>query len=103
MKLDEMQVIVDKWIKDTGGYWDKFQILTQLTEELGEVARALQREAGLRPRKSESDLESEVGDLLFTLAVFANASGLKLDRCINRTMLKYKERDEEDWKNKEAT
>ena len=98
MQLDELQSAVDQWISEIGGYWDKFQILAQLTEELGEVASALQRLAGLRPRKIEVNLEEEVGDLLFTLVVFANANGLNLEQSITHTMKKYKERDAQAWK-----
>lgn len=98
MQLNELQSAVDQWIGEIGGYWDKFQILAQLTEELGEVSSALQRQTGLRPRKIEVDLEGEVGDLLFTLVAFANANGLNLEQSIDRTMKKYKERDEQAWK-----
>lgn len=98
MRLDELQGAVDVWINEIGGYWDKFQILARMTEELGEVAAALQRQEGLRPRKVEVDLEGEVGDLLFTLAAFANATGLDLERAVTGAMQKYKNRDAQDWK-----
>jgi NTP pyrophosphatase (non-canonical NTP hydrolase) len=41
MTLAELQATVDEWILRNGGYWDKFQILARLTEELGETASAL--------------------------------------------------------------
>ena len=47
MTLTETQERVDQWIRAHGGYWDRFQVLARLTEELGEVASALQREEGL--------------------------------------------------------
>jgi NTP pyrophosphatase (non-canonical NTP hydrolase) len=98
MTLDDMQNQVDTWIRDHGGYWDRFQILARLTEELGEVAGALQRTHGLRPRKTEVDLASEVGDLLFTLAAFANANDLRLSVCIESVLHKYTNRDGQAWK-----
>ena len=98
MNLDDMQSEVDVWIKEHGGYWNKFQILARLTEELGEMASAVQRTEGLRPRKSEVDLAGEVGDLLFTLAVFANINGLKLTQCFDQVMEKYRIRDSRAWK-----
>ena len=98
MELEHVQQSVDVWIRQHGGYWDKFQILARLSEELGEVAAALQRIEGLRPRKGEVDLGSEVGDLLFTLAAFANVNGLKLDECLRQVFDKYNIRDSEDWK-----
>lgn len=90
--------MVDRWIrKNAGGYWDKFQILARLTEEVGEVASALQRQEGLRPRKVEVDLEGEIGDLLFTLAAFANVNNIDLEQSLRKVMTKYDLRDVADW------
>ena len=102
MTLDELQKVVDSWIREHGGYWGKFEILGRLTEELGEVASSLQRLEGLRPRKVEVNLGDEVGDLRFTLAAFANANGLDLETCLGRVLEKYQIRDSEAWKNKNA-
>ena len=93
MTLSTLQSLIDTWIHTNGGYWTPFQILARLTEELGEVAAALQRQEGLRPRKVEVDLEGEVGDLLFTLIAFANVNGIDLDRAIAKTIEKYNIRD----------
>lgn len=98
--LCELQTKVDEWIRQNGGYWDKFQILARLTEELGEVASALQRQEGLRPRKIETNLAGEVGDLLFTLAAFANAANIDLEKCIGEVIEKYNERDSTHWQKK---
>jgi NTP pyrophosphatase (non-canonical NTP hydrolase) len=98
MTLDEMQNSVDSWILEHGGYWDKFQIMARLTEELGEMSSALQRVEGLRPRKTDVDLGSEVGDLLFTLAAFANVNELNLQACMEQVMDKYQIRDSLAWK-----
>jgi NTP pyrophosphatase (non-canonical NTP hydrolase) len=98
MTLDELQATVDGWISEHGGYWDKFQIMARLTEELGEMASALQRTEGLRPRKTEVDLEGEIGDLLFTLAAFANVNNLSLSASIDKVMDKYQVRDSQAWK-----
>ncbi|MFZ1535844.1 MAG: MazG nucleotide pyrophosphohydrolase domain-containing protein [Chromatiaceae bacterium] len=99
MTLDQIQYQVDAWIRQHGGYWDKFQIMARLTEETGEIASALQRQEGLRPRKEHVDLGDEVGDLLFTLAAFANVNGLKLSDCLAGALSKYDIRDSADWKN----
>ena len=98
MTLDQMQDQVDAWIQEHGGYWDRFQILARLTEELGEMAGALQRVEGLRPRETDVDLASEVGDLLFTLAAFANKTDLRLSTCIESVLEKYTARDSRAWK-----
>ena len=97
MQLSDLQTTVDQWIRRNDDYWDQFQILARLTEELGEIAAALQRREGLRPRKVEFDLEGEVGDLLFTLAAFANVTGIDLDRSIVKTIEKYDIRDAQAW------
>lgn len=102
MELSELQNEVDEWLREIGGYWDRFQILARLTEELGEVSAALQRQEGLRPRRVETDLEGEVGDLLFTVAAFANVMNLDLQQSFRRTMQKYRARDGQAWQdNKE--
>jgi NTP pyrophosphatase (non-canonical NTP hydrolase) len=98
MTLEELQATVDGWITEHGGYWDRFQIMARLAEELGEVASALQRTEGLRPHKTEVDLEGEIGDLLFTLAAFANVNNLSLSASIDKTMDKYQVRDSQAWK-----
>jgi NTP pyrophosphatase (non-canonical NTP hydrolase) len=95
--LDAAQHTVDAWIRAHGGYWDRFQILARLTEELGEVAAALQRQAGLRPRPTETDLADEVGDLLFTLIAFANANEMRLETCLAQVLAKYQLRDGQAW------
>lgn len=97
MTLPSLQSQINTWIRANGGYWTLFQILARLTEELGEVAAALQRQEGLRPRKVEVDLEGEVGDLLFTLIAFANVNGIDLEQAIAKTIEKYDIRDSEDW------
>jgi NTP pyrophosphatase (non-canonical NTP hydrolase) len=93
MDLTDAQSQVDTFIRRNGGYWDRFQVLAHLTEELGEVASALQQQAGLRPHKATPDLAGEVGDLLFTLAVFANLNGIDLDAALNATLAKFTQRD----------
>jgi len=98
MTLDQIQDQVDAWIREHGGYWNRFQLMARLTEETGEIASALQRQEGLRPRKENVDLGGEVGDLLFTLAAFANVNGLKLSDCPGRVLEKYQIRDSRAWK-----
>ena len=102
MDLPELQRSVDQWIVQNGGYWNEFQILARLTEELGEVAGALERQAGLRPRRAEVDLELEVGDVLFTLAAFANRNNIDLDQALRRVLAKYDLRDSADWQKKQT-
>ena len=71
MNLDALQEIVDQWIQGHGRYWNKFEILARLTEDLGEIATTLQHTEGLRTGRDELNLADEIGDLLFTLAFLA--------------------------------
>lgn len=100
--LADLQTKVDGWIRQHDDYWTEFQILARLTEELGEVASALQRQAGLRPRKSTVNLSDEVGDLLFTLAAFANKVDIDLEESVRQTIAKYNARDAAAWQEQKA-
>lgn len=95
--LDQVQKEVDTLIRDIGGYWEPFQLLTAIIEELGELAKELQLKHGLRPKEKESKLLIEVGDLLFTIICFANAQGISLEKSIEKTLEKYRERDRKKW------
>ena len=99
MNLDELQETVDSWIQEhgSGRYRGKFEIMARMMEELGELACTLQHTEGLRRRKTDLQLEDELGDLLFTLAVFANASELRLTDCLNGVMEKYQSQDSPEW------
>ncbi|MDA7618302.1 hypothetical protein N8703_03285, partial [Verrucomicrobia bacterium] len=80
---------VDTWILGHGGYWSEFEILARMTEELGEISSDLQRMRGLRGKIEEVNLEGEIGDLLFTLAAFANQSNVDLQHAMSQTLEKY--------------
>jgi NTP pyrophosphatase (non-canonical NTP hydrolase) len=95
--LPEVQRKVDAAIRSFGGYWGEFELLARLTEELGEVARDLQRQRGMRPRPQKSNLEEEVGDLLFTIAAFANVQKIDLQSAFEQVLAKYEARDLKDW------
>lgn len=98
LPLDELQAVVDKWIRAHGGYWDEWANLARLTEEVGEVAAAFQRLRGWRPRPSEVDLAGELGDVLWVLLVIANQQGLSLAEAFARTLDKVTARDGDDWR-----
>ena len=99
MTLDDLQESVDKWIQThgSGSYWGKFEILARLTEELGELACTLQHTEGLRTARVDLKLSDEIGDLMFTLAAFANTNDLRMTDCINGVLEKYQTRDSPEW------
>ena len=95
MNFDALQEVVDQWIQGHGRYWNKFEILARLTEALGELATTLQQ--GLRTGRDKLNMADEIGDLLFTLAAFANVNGLRLGDCVNGVMEKYQTRESTEW------
>ena len=97
MNFETLQEVVDQWIRGHGRYWDKFEILARLTEDLGEVASTLHHTEGLRSGRDNLGLADEIGDLLFTLAAFANVNGLRLGDCVNGVMEKYQTSDSTEW------
>jgi NTP pyrophosphatase (non-canonical NTP hydrolase) len=97
MNFDALQEIVDQWIQGHGRYWNKFEILARLTEDLGEISTTLQHTEGLRTGRDELNLSDEIGDLLFTLAAFANVNGLHLGACVDGVLAKYQTRESTEW------
>jgi NTP pyrophosphatase (non-canonical NTP hydrolase) len=97
MNFETLQEVVDQWTQGHAREWNRFEVLARLTEDLGEVAATLQHAEGLRSGRENVELADEIGDLLFTLAAFANANGLRLSDCINGVMEKYQTRDSTEW------
>jgi NTP pyrophosphatase (non-canonical NTP hydrolase) len=97
MNFDTFQQIVDQWIQGHGRYWNKFEILARLTEDLGGIATTLQYTEGLRTGRDELNVADEIGDLLFTLAAFANVHGLLLGNCVDGVLEKYRTRESAEW------
>jgi NTP pyrophosphatase (non-canonical NTP hydrolase) len=102
MALEELQRDVDHWITNyTAGYFPPLMMLARLTEELGELARAVSHHhGGKRPKPGEEpgDIGEEIGDLLFVLVCLANQQGLKLDDSWAAVKKKLYERDATRWK-----
>ncbi|BAS25918.1 nucleotide pyrophosphohydrolase [Limnochorda pilosa] len=96
MHLRRLQEEVARWIEATPqGYWLPLANLARLVEEVGELARALNVQHGakpLKPGEKPPDLEQEMGDVLFTLLVLANQSGVDLERSLTDTIARYDRR-----------
>lgn len=101
MELQEAQARVDRWIgRFEEGYWPPLAILARLVEEVGELSREINHEFGSKPKREDeapSELELEIGDVLFVLVSLANRLGIDLERAFDRVMEKYEERDAERW------
>lgn len=97
----EAQERADRWITSfEEGYWPPLAILARLVEEVGELSRELNHQAGIKLKKADeppAELELEVGDVLFVLISLANREGIDLGRAFTRVMEKYEARDSDRW------
>lgn len=99
MTTADMQARVEKWVSQPQHkvkYFPPFQIVSQLTEEVGEIAREVSHLHGFKKKKEgeETDgLSIEIGDALFALTCLANAEGIKISDAFDASMLKREGRD----------
>lgn len=97
MSLDTMQRQTHHWISQyKGGYWPPHQILAQMTEEMGEIAREINHTFGLKKKKAteaDNEIAHELGDLLFNISCLANSLGIDLGAAFAKTMRKVETRD----------
>lgn len=97
--LSEFQKEIDEFLEEQQyepKYWQPHENLARLIEELGEVARIINREYGPKPPKPEETikhLEEEMGDILLALACLANSEGLDLGKGLSKAIHKMKTRD----------
>ncbi len=97
ISLKEIQHIVNKWIKDHGGFWPPLSMITAIMEELGELAREVNSLEGYKPRKvnkkAKSNLGEELADLLFSIICVANYYKIGLSDELEKIIDKYSKRD----------
>lgn len=95
--MQKGQQEIDLWFKEKSWpYWAPHEILARLIEEVGEFARVINHLYGPKKKKSdEADqaLEDELGDILYTLACFANTHDIDLDKALQKSIDKVKDRD----------
>lgn len=80
MDFEKAQHSVDQIVKHYGEYWKPLSQLARLTEEVGELARAMNIKYGEKKSKHTGDgreIEKELADVLIT--VFAIANSLNID------------------------
>jgi len=101
LTLRQIQVQVDDWIQENGGYFKPLSILAQISEESGELARILNNLYGDRVKKIE-DPNKEIGeetcDLIFALICLANSHNIDLDKLWKEKTSKRCERDKDRYK-----
>ncbi|MGS2721018.1 nucleotide pyrophosphohydrolase [Paraglaciecola aestuariivivens] len=99
--LSAIQQQVDSWINTIGvSYFDELTNLSNLIEEVGEVARLIGREygqqsfkAGERPACIKTAIADELSDVLFIVLCLANQLSINLDAAFTRNMDKKTKRD----------
>jgi NTP pyrophosphatase (non-canonical NTP hydrolase) len=95
--LNQIQAEVDNWAGQfKKPYFEPLSRMAAMTEEVGEVARVLNRMYGDKKNKDDEfikDLEEELGDLFFTLVCMANAEKVDLEKAYKRKMDKVQKRD----------
>lgn len=97
--LSRLQAEVEQWAGRywDGEYWPPLANLARLTEEVGEIARAINQAHGPKRIKSDeaaAQLAGEMGDALFALLCLANSTGVDLQTAFDATLAKYRVRDE---------
>ena len=102
--FDDAQKAVDAWISQfEEGYFPPLVQLSRLTEELGELSRALSHQLGVKKPKSNesvSSVQEELGDLLYTIICFANAQNISLAEAFSHSIAKFEKRDDTRWTHK---
>lgn len=106
-RLASIQQEVDDWINTSGvRYFSELTNLSNLTEEVGEVARLMGREFGEqsfkngeKPECVKTAIADELSDVLFIVACLANQMDINLDDAFSKNMVKKTQRDSQRHKN----
>jgi NTP pyrophosphatase (non-canonical NTP hydrolase) len=105
MSLQQVQGLVDDWIKTVGvRYFSELTNTAVLMEEVGELARLMSRSYGDQSFKSGEKqgpeaLGEEMADVLFVLICLANQTGVDLTEAFRKNMEKKTVRDADRHKN----
>ena len=90
MNIKNAQQQVDDWINNHGvRYFNELTNMSQLTEEVGEVARIISRRYGEQSEKESDkgkDLGEELADVLFVVLCLANQTGINLEDSFNNKL-----------------
>ena len=84
-------------------YWGPHEIMTRLSEEVGELAREVSHKFGPKKKKlseKDSSMEEEIGDIIFTVLCLCNREGIDMDDTFNISMSKCYGRDKDRFEKK---
>jgi NTP pyrophosphatase (non-canonical NTP hydrolase) len=101
MKINELQSIVDHWIKTIGvRYFDEKTNTLILNEEVGEFSRLVARIYGEQSFKTpmtasqqQEALADELSDIIWVSVCLANQLGIDLEEAIQKNIDKKTKRD----------
>jgi NTP pyrophosphatase (non-canonical NTP hydrolase) len=96
--LTALQQRVDVWARQywDGAYWPPLANLARLTEETGEVARAINQAYGpkrLKTDEAQASIGLELADAIFTILCLANSTGVDLQPAFDAMMDQYEVRE----------
>ncbi|NJE10132.1 MazG nucleotide pyrophosphohydrolase domain-containing protein [Thermococcus sp. MAR1] len=97
--MNDLQREVDRIVMEFGGYWEPFEMLAALMEEIGELADELLKMEGVKGSGNKKRLKEELGDVAFALSCIANYYDVDLMDALRETIEKYRERDSGRWSN----
>ena len=101
LTLSGAQAAVHAWISQwEEGYWHPLSNLARLTEEVGELARAINHKHGDKKKKSDeidAAIAEELADVLFVTVTLANQLDVDLTSALRAVMTKYDIRDAGRW------
>ncbi|MCD8185151.1 MAG: nucleotide pyrophosphohydrolase [Rikenellaceae bacterium] len=103
MTIKESQELIDAWINKHGvRYFSELTNMTILTEEVGELARAMvlvYGEQSYKPGDAKAELSDEIADVLWVLICIANQTGVDLTEALTANLEKKNLRDYDRHKN----
>ncbi len=102
MTIEEAQKAVDQWIKTYGvRYFSELTNMACLTEEVGELARAIARTYGDQSFKQgeKPNIGEEMADILWVLICLANQTGVDLTTELQKSFDKKTARDKDRHRN----
>ena len=95
-KLDEFQKEVERIIEEFNFNWSEYVQFAHLVEEVGELGEAITVELGDRKAGSgssaladHSDIEEEVGDILFSIISIASVFKINASEAMGKAFKRY--------------
>lgn len=95
MEIGQFQAAAEAWVDGNGGYWTPAENVTRLVEEVGEIARHVNAQAGRKRLAPDAEpAAAEIGDALFVLALLAYQLGTDLGSAAQAVLRKQTARGE---------